>query len=465
MAAANIKSAEQLKNEIEATLQAINIPSIDRQRLEIDELLKNIEITFPVITVPEVTVPPDVTLPELTVPEPQITIPPFNFPKPPSLLPQKSLKERQEWAQFQLAKPGTVVLRGFSSAVPHSRSPLSFAGHETGSVTFAGEAADQLWQRVTEARQTLQKTSQSLPAAVILTAIGMEESDISTVMLAGEVPGLPSETELRQAHDTVELSMTAQLVERGDQLGIALVRHPQPIAVPVVQMSMWPDVDTGFYRYDLQDDAGVRVPVLITPDKAPGTEMLSPEVPEIPESIIHTGNQSGSQPAPLIETLPLAGDTGYRELILVPPADSGLKPIYIMFNNPRNLPGEATGSGQEVSGDWLKSAGKEDGAPVPAQIADKLRWQKFRNFGSFRKAFWTEVGIDPVLSKQFKAGNLGNIRAGKSPAPKEAEQVGGRIKYELHHVKPIKDNGAVYDFDNIRIVTPKRHIEIHKKSK
>jgi hypothetical protein len=72
---------------------------------------------------------------------------------------------------------------------------------------------------------------------------------------------------------------------------------------------------------------------------------------------------------------------------------------------------------------------------------------------------------DPELSKQFKAGNLGNIQVGKAPAPREPEQVGGRVKYELHHVKPIEDNGAVYDVDNIRVMTPKRHIEIHKGSK
>jgi len=35
------------------------------------------------------------------------------------------------------------------------------------------------------------------------------------------------------------------------------------------------------------------------------------------------------------------------------------------------------------------------------------------------------------------------------------------MKYELHHVEQIGLGGDVYDLDNIRIVTPKRHIEIH----
>jgi len=473
MAAASIKSADQLKQEVEAALQAITIPLVNLQKVEIEALLDAIQIKIPDIAVqrPEIDIPntavpkPEIDIPEIVIPKPGINIPASHFPASPTFIPQKSLAERQEWAQTRLAVPGTVVLRGFSSAEPSSRSPLSFAGHETGSVTFAGEGADNLWQRVTEVRRILQQTKHPLPAAAMLTAISMEESDISTVMLAGEVLGLPTEAELRQAHDTVELSLTAQLVQRENQLGITLVRHPQPVAVPVVLMSMWPDTDTGFYRYELWDDAGVRVSVLITPDKAPGTEPLSPEVPEIPETIIHTGNQSGSQPAPIIETLPSAADTGYRELILVPPAVSGLKPIYIMFNDPRNLPGEVTGSGQEVSGNWLNPVSKEEGAPVPAQIADKLRWRTFSSFDNFRKAFWTEVGNDPELSKQFRGNNRENLKNGYSPFAPKSERVGGRARFELHHIKQIKDDGAVYNVDNLSVMTPKCHIDIHKGGK
>ncbi|MGL4752544.1 MAG: HNH endonuclease signature motif containing protein [Aeromonadaceae bacterium] len=56
-------------------------------------------------------------------------------------------------------------------------------------------------------------------------------------------------------------------------------------------------------------------------------------------------------------------------------------------------------------------------------------------------------------------GNWCGCRRGFPP---EAEQVGGRTRYELHHITPIKDGGAVYNIDNIRILTPKRHIDLHK---
>jgi hypothetical protein len=42
-----------------------------------------------------------------------------------------------------------------------------------------------------------------------------------------------------------------------------------------------------------------------------------------------------------------------------------------------------------------------------------------------------------------------------------ADHVGKRTKYELHHVNPISEGGAVYDIDNIRILGPKLHINTH----
>lgn len=100
-------------------------------------------------------------------------------------------------------------------------------------------------------------------------------------------------------------------------------------------------------------------------------------------------------------------------------------------------------------------------SPIPSQIADRLRGRIFGNFDQFRKAFWLEVSKDLALSNQFKRGNAGNIKVGKAPAPRECEQVGGKVKYEIHHIKPLGQGGEVYDVDNMRVTTPRRHIDIH----
>ncbi|WP_036773428.1 HNH endonuclease signature motif containing protein [Photorhabdus australis] len=101
------------------------------------------------------------------------------------------------------------------------------------------------------------------------------------------------------------------------------------------------------------------------------------------------------------------------------------------------------------------------GAPIPSQIADKLRGRRFNNFDDFRRAFWKEVGNDLELSKQFIISNHGRMKVGKAAKTRRIDSVGKRNSFELHHVKPVKDGGAVYDLDNLQVVTPKRHIGMH----
>ncbi|WP_241652279.1 HNH endonuclease signature motif containing protein [Yersinia sp. 2105 StPb PI] len=119
--------------------------------------------------------------------------------------------------------------------------------------------------------------------------------------------------------------------------------------------------------------------------------------------------------------------------------------MYIYLNSPRS------------------EAGKGLGARIPSQIADKLRGQEFSSFDKFRAAFWEEVSQDPELAGQFSPLNLNRMKQGYAPYPIPTEQVGGREKFELHHIKFIRDDGAVYDIENLRIMTPKRHIDVHSK--
>ncbi|EMV8483415.1 colicin, partial [Salmonella enterica] len=130
--------------------------------------------------------------------------------------------------------------------------------------------------------------------------------------------------------------------------------------------------------------------------------------------------------------------------------------------NKRNHPGKATGKGQPVGDKWLEDAGKEAGAPVPDRIADKLRDKEFKNFDDFRKKFWEEVSKDPELSKQFIKGNRDRMQVGKAPKSRKSDAAGKRTSFELHHDKPISQDGGVYDMDNIRVTTPKHHIDIHR---
>ncbi|WP_146050255.1 hypothetical protein [Pseudomonas syringae] len=97
--------------------------------------------------------------------------------------------------------------------------------------------------------------------------------------------------------------------------------------------------------------------------------------------------------------------------------------------------------------------------PIATRIADQLRGKSFSSFGAFRKVFWISLANDSELSQQFSSPNLSGMakRLGP-PAAQKSEHAGKRIAFELHHVELIKNGGAVYDADNLRAVTPSRHI-------
>ncbi|MGC3112251.1 HNH endonuclease signature motif containing protein [Pseudomonas aeruginosa] len=45
------------------------------------------------------------------------------------------------------------------------------------------------------------------------------------------------------------------------------------------------------------------------------------------------------------------------------------------------------------------------------------------------------------------------------------EHLGSKEKFEIHHVVPLESGGALFNIDNLVIVTPKRHSEIHNELK
>ncbi len=151
------------------------------------------------------------------------------------------------------------------------------------------------------------------------------------------------------------------------------------------------------------------------------------------------------------------------EYIVTFPADAGLPPLYLVFRKTaRDESGVVTGNGEDITGIWLENASEGLGAPIPSQIADKLRGKEFSSFDAFRSAFWKEVSKNEELIKQFSTQNQARIKLGKAPKTRSRDKVGKRNSFELHHVNEIQHGGKVYDVDNIRINTPKNHINIHK---
>ncbi|MCQ9820186.1 Pyocin-S1 [Pseudomonas aeruginosa] len=282
--------------------------------------------------------------------------------------------------------------------------------------------------------------------------------------------GLPPSVNLNavaKASGTVDLPMRLTNEARGNTTTLSVVSTDGvsvPKAVPV-RMAAY-NATTGLYEVTVPSTTAEAPPLILTwtPASPPGNQNPSSTTPVVPKPVpVYEGAtltpvKATPETYPGVITLP-------EDLIIGFPADSGIKPIYVMFRDPRDVPGAATGKGQPVSGNWLGAASQGEGAPIPSQIADKLRGKTFKNWRDFREQFWIAVANDPELSKQFNPGSLAVMRDGGAPYVRESEQAGGRIKIEIHHKVRIADGGGVYNMGNLVAVTPKRHIEIHKGGK
>ncbi|QZP31919.1 S-type pyocin domain-containing protein [Pseudomonas sp. DR48] len=188
----------------------------------------------------------------------------------------------------------------------------------------------------------------------------------------------------------------------------------------------------------------------------PTTFPLTPPIPAV---------YPGTPVIPVLpqnETFPAVDEGQIGASIPGYPADMELPSPDVLFLDRRDDPGTATGAGADASHVWLGEAARGKGAPIPSQIADQLRGREFANFHRFREAFWKAVAADSTLSTQFNATNVRFLRKGNAPFPIENDQYGGRVKYELHHQLEIAQGGAVYDMDNIVVMTPRRHVLVHK---
>jgi len=390
-----------------------------------------------------------------------------------------SKQKARQVAADKLLSSDIQSVRGIPVAASMETMSVAWAVAGSGGVALGSDVSGGVWSRIAAGLAELRgiaTASLAGPVALTIAALLWPEKagsnsdmvpgrDVSGLM-PGDVLSLPDSATLNLAADNgtgVIMPVRGRLFVRDDGvLETQLVRTPVAGNVPVVRAVL--DKETGYWGTTLPAMTGVPAQtILISPADAPGVNSplgLTGPVP-LPEEIVHTGGQNVVPQGITTTTLPVEEEETYG-FILIFPADSGLKPLYVMYRSPRNMPGTVEGNGKQVGSNWLGDASVGDGAPIPSQVTDKLRGREFSRFDSFRKAFWKAVAADPELSQQFHPDDIKLMKKGYSPTVSAQDSVGKRVKIELHHKQQISKGGDVYNVDNLNALTPKRHIEIHK---
>lgn len=106
---------------------------------------------------------------------------------------------------------------------------------------------------------------------------------------------------------------------------------------------------------------------------------------------------------------------------------------------------------------------------IPKQVADAMRGRTFTSWRNFRETFWRAMYDDDIIRGYFEKRNatksLAEMKKGHAPYALRDQQVGGggNAKLQLNHQQALEHfaddmvGDAVYDFDNLEMISPKFH--------
>ncbi|MDF0729401.1 S-type pyocin domain-containing protein [Pseudomonas entomophila] len=292
-----------------------------------------------------------------------------------------------------------------------------------------------------------------------------------SVPLASMTPGADLTHDAnRRAGQTLELPLRMNAVPAGEETEVYLAATDGSGVLRDVRVrqAQW-DPGQGAYRFTTEGPGGATLlwhpatPPSSLDTYDPETGNAIPALPIVEDLQKHYPGSIQVPREPEIRTFPATPDADIDDYVIIFPADSGLAPIYVMLRNPRKIPGYSSGAGQLTSDRFLEGAITPEGAPIPSRIAEKLTGRWYAEFDRLREAFWKEVAADSAFSMHFTQGNLARMGAGLAPRSPGAERVGKRTSFELHHINAVANGGAVYDLDNIVVMTPRKHIDHHSK--
>ncbi len=365
-----------------------------------------------------------------------------------------------------------VTFEAWTSSTRHALVLASSRGavaHFEPAWAAFGEALQRLATHVLA--QGVAAAARYAPLMLYSTRLGNGERMGVSVPLAWLAPGADQTLDAnRLAGQTLELPLRMNAVPSGTETVVYLAATDgSSVQRDVrVRQAEW-DNGLGAYRFTAEGPGGAillwhpATPPSTLSSYDPETGSHIPGLPIVEDLRKHTDGLIQVPPELDIRTFPALPDEQPDDYVIVFPVDAGLAPIYVMFRDPRQIAGVASGHGQVTPDRFLEAAVTPEGAPIPARIADKLRGRRFSSFDRLREAFWREVGADPEFRQHFTLSNQQRVEEGSAPHVPAAERAGKRGTFELHHIAEVARGGAVYDMDNITIMTPHQHIAHHSK--
>ncbi|MCR0999246.1 S-type pyocin domain-containing protein [Serratia rubidaea] len=288
---------------------------------------------------------------------------------------RKKLEAERKAAESKLQSTAVMAVRGFPAADKVSLAPVRYSVAGTGSITLDEPMANQTRSAIKNVLSELSRLATLNPAGPIGLAISLlfhskyvgegsasVPENIFSVTMPADTLSLPDETTLRTAANqgkTVNMSVRGILTIHNGAIVTQLVRTTTPTAVRVVNAVR--DPATGYYGFTTPQEAGVPSRTILTsPADAPGAigpTILTGPVP-LPEVVTHTGGVVQTVNTPTTTTFPAPEKIGFRDTIIVFPAESGLKPLYAVYNKPY---GETNAKGQYSGRNYNKD---KAGGPI-----------------------------------------------------------------------------------------------------
>ena len=136
----------------------------------------------------------------------------------------------------------------------------------------------------------------------------------------------------------------------------------------------------------------------------------------------------------------------------------------LLAKKKKNTPGIVTGSATSSKPKMNKIRSDDlTIINIPPEIAKDLIDKQFDTFDELKVEIYKKIG-NSKYANEFILGNQKTMKSVKAPFAPVSLQTGknfNQVKYNIHHRIPVENGGDVYNLDNLIIVAPKIHDEIH----